>query len=89
MCTLNDMARQKTDAVIGCGRLVIPARMRHELGLSEGDRVTLRRQGDDLVLTPRRQDVDELRGMFRHLGAERSATEGLIAERRREARREA
>ncbi|UUY05360.1 AbrB/MazE/SpoVT family DNA-binding domain-containing protein [Svornostia abyssi] len=70
------------------GRLVIPATVRGELGLHEGDRLTLRVERGRLVLAPDRAKVEPLRGMFRDLAPAGGVVDELIAERREEARRE-
>lgn len=80
--------RNATDVTLGRqGRLVIPVAMRRELQLQEGDLLSLVRDGDELVLRPRRADVASVRGMWKHLGNGHEADD-LIAERREEARRE-
>jgi len=81
-------ARTATDVTLGRqGRLVIPAALRRELNLQEGDRLSLVRDGANLVLAPRRADIDAVRGMWKHLGNGHEVDD-LIAERREEARRE-
>lgn len=70
------------------GRLVIPARLRQEMELNEGDRLSLHRDGDRLVIVPQRREAEALRGMFSHLAKDRSVVDELIADRRAEARRE-
>lgn len=69
------------------GRLVIPAHLRRELMIGEGDRLEVHREGDALILTPSRVRVNELRGMLRHKG-DGHVVDHLIAERRRDAKRE-
>ncbi len=85
------MARTSDDyesLVVGKqGRLVIPAHLRRELKIGEGDRLDVHRQGDALILTPSRVRVNELRGILRHKG-DGHVVEHLIAERRRNAKRE-
>lgn len=77
-----------TQVVLGRqGRLVIPAPMRREMKLAEGDRLSLVRDGDQIVLSPQRSDVEALHGMLGHLGNGHEV-EDLIAERRAEAARE-
>lgn len=70
------------------GRLVIPARVRDELGLAEGDRLDLRVARGRLELVPEREKVARLRGRFRDLAPAGGVVEELLAERREEARRE-
>lgn len=71
------------------GRLVIPARLRRSLNLQPGDRLIARRVGKSLVLERREAIEDRLRGRFRHVPADVSLADELIAERREEAAREA
>ena len=88
--TLRGMPRPSdaTDVTLGRqGRLVIPAALRRELQLQEGDRLSLLREGDQLVLRPRRVDIAAVRGMWKHLGNGHEVDD-LIAERREDARRE-
>lgn len=88
--TLRGMPRRgdTTQVTLGRqGRLVIPADVRRELGLEPGDRLSLVRDGDGLVLRPQRADVASVRGMLKHLGNGHEVDD-LLAERREEARRE-
>jgi AbrB family looped-hinge helix DNA binding protein len=72
------------------GRLVLPLEIRGRLKIRDGDRVALTLEGDGLVtLQTRDVAIRRLRGMFKHLAKPgRLASDELIAERRREARRE-
>ena len=73
------------------GRLVLPAEIREKLKIKDGDRVALILE-DDGGVSLLTQDValDKLQGMFKHLAKPgRLASDELIAERRREAKREA
>lgn len=70
------------------GRLVIPSRVRRALHIAEGDRLSLSVDGDRLVLVPQRAEVEQVRGMFKHLATDVSVVDELLAERREEARRE-
>ncbi len=77
-----------TQVVLGRqGRLVVPAHLRRELKLQEGDRLSLVRDGDQIVLTPQRGDVEALHGLLSHLGNGHEVDD-LMAERRAEAARE-
>ena len=71
------------------GRLVLPAQLRHRLGLHPGDRliVTVDAQGDLRVVSAREQ-ARRLCGIYQDLARGRSLADELIAERREEARRE-
>ena len=71
------------------GRLVLPARLRRQLGLHPGDRliVTVDAEGGFRVISAREQ-ARRLRGLYKELAPGRSLADELIAERREEARRE-
>ena len=68
------------------GRLVLPAEVREQLKIKEGDRLTLR-VGPDGTLTMQTAAVfaRSLRGVFKHLAPGRSLVDELIEDRRREA----
>jgi len=90
VCHTLEMPREgsATQVVLGRqGRLVIPAPMRREMKLAEGDRLSLVRDGDQIVLTPQRNEVKAVLGMLSHLGNGHEVDD-LIAERRVEAARE-
>ncbi|MGH2452538.1 MAG: AbrB/MazE/SpoVT family DNA-binding domain-containing protein [bacterium] len=71
------------------GRLVIPASYRQALGLREGDEVTLRLEDGELRLTTPEQALRRAQALLRqYVPANRSLADELIAERRRDARRE-
>ena len=72
------------------GRLVLPLEIREKLKIKNGDRISLTLEDDGRITL---QTVDvvlrRMRGMFKHLAKPgRLASDELIAERRREARRE-
>ena len=68
------------------GRLIVPASLRHALGLGPGDRLVLWREGDRLVLE-RLEAVEE--AIWREMaGVEGDLAAELIADRRREAERD-
>jgi AbrB family looped-hinge helix DNA binding protein len=63
------------------GQLVIPARLREELGLKPGVRVVFKRQGNGLHIEPRSYAaVLALRGKYAGLGLE----ETFLEDRRRD-----
>jgi len=71
------------------GRLVLPAEIRKQLRLRQGDELLITVQPDGtLRLTSPRQAVKEARGLYRVRAGRRSLADELIAERRAEARRE-
>ena len=72
------------------GRLVLPAPLREQLGVGEGDRLLLILEQDGSVrLVPARTVAGRFQGMFRDRYGERSLADELLAERREEAAREA
>lgn len=71
------------------GRLVLPAAIRKRLNLHQGDQLLLSVEPDgSLRMTSARQAVRETRGLYRAPARHRSLVDELIADRRREARRE-
>ena len=70
------------------GRVVIPAKARQALGLSEGVRVTLEVYKDRLTIVPLDRALDVMLTKARSLLQGPSLADELIAERRREAERE-
>ena len=71
------------------GRLVLPAEIRKQLNLREGDQLLIAVQPDGtLRVTSPRQAVHETRGLYRARARHRSLADELIAERRAEAKRE-
>lgn len=71
------------------GRVVVPAELRRQLGLEEGAELVARVSADRLVLEPRSSALRRLRSFFDDVPAETSLVDELVAERRREAGREA
>jgi AbrB family looped-hinge helix DNA binding protein len=70
------------------GRVVIPARMREELGIGAGERLVARIDEGRVVLEKRENVLRRVRGRFSGVPKEASLVDELIAERREEARRE-
>jgi AbrB family looped-hinge helix DNA binding protein len=71
------------------GRIVVPAPLRHELGMEEGADVVARAERGRLVVEPRAVVLDRLRASVRRNVPEHvSLVDELLDERRREARRE-
>jgi AbrB family looped-hinge helix DNA binding protein len=69
------------------GRVVIPAPLRRVLGLRQGDTLVCGTTGQRLILEARRTAEEELWQRFG--GVKGSLAKGLMAQRRREAKREA
>lgn len=83
-----DMAHNAHRIVVGDrGRVVLPSRVRTELGLEPGSRLLLSTEKDgSLRLRPYRSVADQNRGMLAGLApAGKSMVDELLAERRREA----
>ncbi|HEX5904369.1 MAG TPA: AbrB/MazE/SpoVT family DNA-binding domain-containing protein [Actinomycetota bacterium] len=70
------------------GRIVIPARIRRELGLGEGTPLALRTDGDRLILEPREALLKRVRERYARPRGKGRLSDELIRERRQEARRE-
>ncbi|MDP2794644.1 MAG: AbrB/MazE/SpoVT family DNA-binding domain-containing protein [Sulfurisoma sp.] len=71
------------------GRVVIPAEIRHSLGLKEGDTVLFDLRDGEVVLTTRRARLARARALIRRYVPEGiSLADELIAKRRAEAARE-
>lgn len=63
------------------GRVVIPAKMRRDLGIEKGTRALVRREKDGIVLTPiTRRYIRSRRGLLKGSGT----LELLMSERERE-----
>lgn len=71
------------------GRIVIPAHIRHALGIHPGEILIARVEDGRLVLETRDQVLARLQATFANVPREISLVDELIAERREEARREA
>jgi AbrB family transcriptional regulator, stage V sporulation protein T len=72
------------------GKIVIPAELRREFGLKEGDTLVLEREGGGIAIKSYEQVVREVQAKFKAMlgGQSRSMVDELIAERRAEAARE-
>lgn len=70
------------------GRLVVPAELRTELGLAEGQVLHVQLVGTRIVLERPADAANELRGILRARSSGRSLVEELLAERLAEARAE-
>ena len=70
------------------GQMVIPSDLRKELGLSAGTSVTVRRRGNELVISPANWDaVFALCGKYAGMGLEQLLIEEKRKERELEDRR--
>ena len=78
--------------VIAGGKIVIPAELRRELGIVDGDSLVVEREpGGGIVIKTYQQVVREVQARFRELlkpGVTGSIVDELLAERRAEAERE-
>jgi AbrB family looped-hinge helix DNA binding protein len=72
------------------GRILIPSKLRTELGVAPGDPVVLEMSGDELRVRPYRQAIREAQAIIRKYIPDqaRSLVDELIAERREDAERE-
>lgn len=68
------------------GRILLPAKVRSRMDLKEGDRLVLTIEADgSLRLVSLRQQARKLRGYLKDVQPERSLSEELIQDRRKEA----
>lgn len=77
--------------VIAGGKIVIPAELRRELGIVDGDSLVVERDpGGGIVLKTYRQVVGEVQARMKELSAPGDAgiVDELLVERQEEARRE-
>ena len=72
------------------GKIVIPAELRRELGLEDGDTLVFEREGDRIVMKTRQQVLREVQQEFKAMLGEYegSLVDELIADRRAEAAKE-
>lgn len=68
------------------GRVVIPAPIRHELGIGQGSQLVALVDGGGVLLLSRDEVKRRLRGIFARVDASLAAE--LVADRRRDAERE-
>jgi AbrB family looped-hinge helix DNA binding protein len=74
--------------MIDGGRVVLPAEIRRAMQLKKGDTLVLELKGDELRMRSSRAALRRIQESLRSLRIEGSIVDGLIAERRREARME-
>jgi AbrB family looped-hinge helix DNA binding protein len=78
-----------TVSVDGSGRILLPAKIRKELDLGKGSVLTVDVTKEGLVLRSRAQAIQRAQEYFSRFKPKRGrASDELIRERRREARRE-
>jgi AbrB family looped-hinge helix DNA binding protein len=70
------------------GRVVIPARIREELGIGPGDQLVARVEEGRVVLEKRENVLKRVRARFARVPAGADLSEELVRERREESRRE-
>jgi AbrB family looped-hinge helix DNA binding protein len=70
------------------GRLVLPAAVRRALGISAGDELVARLDGDGVRIISRRRLARQARGLLRATGEPRDLVAELLAERRQEVEQE-
>ena len=71
------------------GRVVIPAAFRKAMGIRVGEKVALRMEDDELRITTMKKRLERAqRNVRKYIKVGISLSDELIAERRREARRE-
>lgn len=71
------------------GRVVIPASFRKALGINVGDEVVLRIEDNELRITTLKRRIERAQRLVRrHVKADTSLVDELIAERREAARNE-
>lgn len=91
MIPLTDDRPPKRYAVLvgNKGRVVLPAEVRRQFGLEEGDRLILTVEDDgSMQLVSARTVARNLKGLYKDLEPGRSWAEELIRERREEGQRE-
>jgi AbrB family looped-hinge helix DNA binding protein len=72
--------------VIAGGKIVIPAELRREFGIKDGDSLVIERDDKGgLVLKTYEQVVREVQAEFRAMGGDRYSVDDFLADRRREA----
>ena len=72
--------------VIAGGKIVIPAELRREFGIKDGDSLVIERdEKGGLVLKTYEQVVREVQAEFRAMGGDRYSVDDFLADRRREA----
>lgn len=68
--------------VIAGGKIVIPAKLRREFGIKDGDSVVIERDGDTLVVKPFDAQVVEAQRVFRKMMGKGYSVGQFLAERK-------
>ena len=68
--------------IITGGKVVIPADLRRELDVKDGDSIVIERQGDVFVVKSYRQVVREVQAEFKRLMPNPGTVDEFLAERR-------
>ena len=74
--------------IIAGGKVVIPAALRRELGLKDGDVVAIERDGEQIVLKSRKHVLREVQATFKALVKQPFTVDEFIADRRAESQGE-
>jgi len=75
--------------IVSGGRLLVPAAMRRQLGLADGDTVMMGIAGEELRVRPVKSAIRSAKGSLRRFAPlDGSVADELIAERRAESARE-
>lgn len=71
------------------GKVTIPAKFREKYNVKVGDKVTFSDEGGELKILTKDQQLEAAQAIFRqYFNPDESAVDALIADRRKEARRE-
>jgi AbrB family transcriptional regulator, stage V sporulation protein T len=68
--------------IITGGKIVIPADMRRELDVKDGDSIVFEREGDVFVVKSYRQVVREVQAEFKRLMPNHGTVDDFLADRR-------